>query len=205
MATEGKDETLIAENVETPKLGEIRKSQNIGYHWSGQKYIWHACVDCGKERWVAYQVKLQKPISIRCRNCQLKELLKKYNRSYSFHASWKGGRINRDGYLAIKLLPDDSFHSMANKNGYAWEHRLVMAKHLKRCLLPWEIVHHKNGIRNDNRLENLELIPGRGRHNTQINRQMKRLEDTIAKQAIQIRLLQWQIQQLIVAYYVGRY
>ena len=48
-------------------------------------------------------------------------------------------------------------HPRTRSHDYVFEHILVMEANLGRYLLPGENVHHRNGVRDDNRLENLEL------------------------------------------------
>ena len=75
-------------------------------------------------------------------------------RSGSLSPTWKGGRMKTSqGY--IKQVQKD--HPRCDKDGYILEHTLVMEKNLGRYLLSKETVHHINGIRDDNRPENLEL------------------------------------------------
>ena len=75
--------------------------------------------------------------------------------------NWKGGRSkNHQGYITI-LTPDHPFAVHRR----VLEHRLVMEKHLGRYLKPTEIIHHINGIRDDNRMENLELMSSIKTHN----------------------------------------
>lgn len=59
------------------------------------------------------------------------------------------------GYRAIPIPPEDRW--LVNGQTQELEHRLVMARSLGRPLLPTESVHHRNGDRLDNRIENLEL------------------------------------------------
>lgn len=69
--------------------------------------------------------------------------------------NWKGGRLkDRLGYIQI-WKPE---HPNAKMAGYVHEHRLVMSEYLGRPLESYEFVHHRNGIKDDNRLENLELM-----------------------------------------------
>lgn len=63
----------------------------------------------------------------------------------------------RGGYRCVHVYPGDPFYSMQDGKGYVAEHRLVMARHLGRPLTKDETVHHVNGDRQDNQLENLQI------------------------------------------------
>ncbi len=76
--------------------------------------------------------------------------------------NWKGGRkIDGNGY--VLLFRPHRFGS--DYNGYVTEHRLVMSLKTGRFLTPQEVVHHINGDRADNSIENLQLM-SRGEHNS---------------------------------------
>lgn len=75
------------------------------------------------------------------------------------HWNWQGGFLIHNGYKYI-LTRDKN-----NKRKYIREHRLIAEKHLERPLEKYEIIHHINGDKLDNSLENLYLFFNNKEHN----------------------------------------
>ena len=133
-----------------PYLGEVQTAKELQRKGS-YKYQWFACIDCGKERWVPLVYGL--PNSKRCSSCHPQN-----NRGEQC-SSWKGGRHQiKAGYIRVLVQPSHPHYSMKQSGGYILEHRLIMAETLGRDLRKSEIVHHLNGVRTDNRKENLVLV-----------------------------------------------
>lgn len=91
--------------------------------------------------------------------------------------NWNGGiKKHKKGYIYIKLSQDNPYYPMVGKNKYVFEHRYKVAKKIGRCLTEEEVVHHKNGIKNDNRLWNL-LLCNKSEHDRFLNKTTKSEED----------------------------
>jgi hypothetical protein len=134
------------------------------------------CIDCGKT--FAYKVKYK-----RCPNCQYRwyknnhnenhvKLYKRKNKEFvekrskelrdklglPHDAILRRSELCKDGYKNAKGYVQIFYKDeISQKYKYKYQHVLVMEDHLKRSLFPGETVHHLNGVRDDNRLENLEL------------------------------------------------
>ena len=66
-----------------------------------------------------------------------------------------------NGYMKIYI----PLHPKADKDGYVYQHRIIIELKLGRYLTKEEIVHHKNGKRSDNSPSNLVYVKSRGSHN----------------------------------------
>lgn len=77
------------------------------------------------------------------------------------HYAWKGRLVDKDGYILIH----SKGHPNARKHThYVFEHRLVMEEMIGRFLLPDEVVHHRDGDKQNNAPENLQLFSSNGEH-----------------------------------------
>jgi hypothetical protein len=98
------------------------------------------------------------------------ELLTKRDRTGENNPRWKGGRtIDPSGYVLLTTSPHQTRK----------EHTVIMEKVLGRKLIPGETVHHKNGVRDDNRIENLELWSSNHPAGQRVEDKVKWAEETL--------------------------
>lgn len=114
------------------KLSEVANDRHVK---------WICKCDCGKETIVASN-NLHSGCTKSC-GCSHHDSRRGMN--------FKGGHHNKDGYLVLR---GEDRHGRWRERS---QHILVMEKAIGRKLVKGETVHHKNGIRNDNRIDNLEL------------------------------------------------
>ena len=69
-------------------------------------------------------------------------------------------KVNKKRYITVHEPENEN----SDENGYAAEHRLVMSEYIGRTLSANEVVHHVNGNKHDNRLDNLVLFKNRKEH-----------------------------------------
>ena len=158
-------------------IGEVKRRNQVGLAGK-QLVIWNACPECGHERWSILSLYKKRDGKILCSRCIGRRTVNQNNLQWwnegehrenctcarcadqrgENNKMWKGGTMDtRGGYRLVKVYPEDPMHSMADHKNYVLEHRLVIARALGRPLVNGETVHHINGVKNDNRLENLEL------------------------------------------------
>lgn len=133
-------------------------------YWTWRSLIENTCATC-KEIFVA-TYKIQKFCSVKCQS-----------NMFGKGPGWRKGKKfpNEKGGYGNKRITDDGYvmvyapgHPLVDKSGRVLEHRLIMYEKLgnkfdKNC-----IVHHKNGIKNDNRISNLVCIT-QSKHVTEHN------------------------------------
>lgn len=129
--------------------------------------MWNVICDCGTKALVSGP-NLRSGATKSC-PCSTRgpkpERIGRYSRER--HHAWKGGKsVDNHGYIVLTnsvvhdLYPKASWRDGRNQRRM-FEHQAVMSHHLERPLHKDETIHHKNGDRGDNRLENLELRAGK--------------------------------------------
>jgi len=145
-------------------------------HHPNQKYC---CTKCCKRAFTRTKRGFSlKQLELICVVCDNKFIQKRANNTkYCCHKckklgvfrQWKGltikgprkhihgsGHINKNGYRVISKIGHPN-SVKGKRSGQIMEHTFVMSEHIGRALVKGETVHHINGIRDDNRIENLEL------------------------------------------------
>lgn len=109
--------------------------------------IWLCRCICGKEKTVpGWKLRIG-----RSKSCGCKKIRNQFGEN---NPNWKGGKTLHTKRYVYLYKPN---HPNADKRGYVLEHYFVMSKHLGRPIKSDERIHHKNGIKSDNTIRNLEL------------------------------------------------
>ena len=170
------------------QIGDIEKDWKIGYAKHNRKYQWLACEGCGKERWVfLINVTRKIPVHIYCRKCGIKNGKQQPSQFGEKSKGWKGGRIKRNGYIQIWC---NDHPRATRKNPHVSEHILVWEKANNKLLPNGWVVHHLNGIKDDNRIENLVALSRRSHFRVipEYRRRIRELEGKIWKLENDIKL-----------------
>jgi hypothetical protein len=155
-------------NVRKLGIDEVPVHLQSAYDFSSQRieFVVHreenlmvinrTCISCGKTEPVSVSSvrssSKKGKLTGQCKPCRIKTGHPQKRGEES--PGWAGGRFRTsNGYIMV-YRPQ---HPNSYNNGYISEHRSVMEESLGRILLPGETIHHKNGIRDDNRIENLEV------------------------------------------------
>ena|SRR3990167_2915860 len=130
------------------------------------------CLDCGAN--------IGRQSTGRCRPCGQKAAGK--NRTGERSAQWKGGRSHSKGYVYLLVAPE------ARKgHRYRAEHIVVWEKANGKPLPKGWVVHHRNGVKHDNRPENLQALPN-GKHNHH-DRRIALLEEQLKQVRAELKAL----------------
>jgi hypothetical protein len=162
---------------------------NVPQHYNDNKMGRHNAIDYpvqqiadwiaeGKtQAWIGQQLGLDGKLIYKCCKKHGIKCQRTGPRSGPEHPEWQGGRLKTEsGYIKVyqpdhwtcseqnKRRAEKAGDAYYRKQKYAWEHRLIMEEHLGRRLKPSEVVHHKNGVKDDNRIENLQLFSSNAEH-----------------------------------------
>ena len=159
-----------------PSFGCRVRGNKIGY--SKNIYLnFVRCPDCGKEFWSTQPKRI---LFVKCRSCCQPKGENHYN--------WNGGRyVDEWGYVHICIQRTNLFYGMSHQ-GDILEHRYVMAQYLNRLLLPEEIVHHIDSVKDHNIVDNLQLVNSITHDTNALIRRVGELEK-------QVRLLTWLVKE----------
>lgn len=121
-------------------------------------------------------------ISPNAKHCQKHKVC---DRKMEKHPNWKGGKYKTNyGYIMLKI-PN---HPRADSHGYVFEHIYVWETRNGKPLPKGWVIHHLNGIRDDNRQENLVALSDK-KHRTILQAKAKRIQELEALQKNQLQLL----------------